>query len=74
MVRKTVRFTSADLTRALKAVKTAGLNITRIEIESDGKIVIITGAGEVSDGARAIEEWRAKRRAREATGRYPRWK
>lgn len=37
------RFTQADLKRAAAGVQAAGLPISRIEIDPNGKIVIITG-------------------------------
>ena len=38
------RFTQADLKRAAAGVVAAGLPIARIEIDREGKIVIIPGA------------------------------
>jgi hypothetical protein len=36
------RFKQADLTRALRAVASAGVRVGRIEIEPNGKIVILS--------------------------------
>jgi hypothetical protein len=37
-------FRQGDITRAVKAVRCAGVEIARVEIAKDGKIVIITAA------------------------------
>lgn len=36
-------FRQSDLTRAVKSLKTAGVEIARIEFDKDGRPVIITG-------------------------------
>lgn len=37
------RFRQADITRALKAAQAAGIEDVRVEVETDGKIVILAG-------------------------------
>lgn len=44
------RFTQADLKRAAAGVVAAGLAIVRIEIDREGKIVIIPGAQQSRTG------------------------
>lgn len=44
MARGTLAFKQTDVTRALKAAKAAGLEIGRVEIARDGRIVIIPGS------------------------------
>lgn len=44
------RFTQADLRRAVAGTVAAGLGITKIEIDRDGKIVIIPGPVEAAPG------------------------
>lgn len=49
-----VRFTKADLKRAAAGTLAAGLSIARIEIDPNGKIVIIPGKPENRQG---VNEW-----------------
>jgi hypothetical protein len=48
MARAPANFRQADVVRALRAAKAAGVDIARIEIDPNGKIVIVT-AGEPVD-------------------------
>lgn len=41
MSRTPARFKQADLTRAVKAARAAGLEVTRTEITKDGRIVLV---------------------------------
>lgn len=61
----------ADLDRSIAALKSAGLTVTRVEINPGGQVVILTGnAGEPQGGASvsALDNWRSKRDARAAQG------
>ncbi len=40
MSRARLLFKESDVTRAVKAVRKAGLDVTRVEIDQDGKIVV----------------------------------
>jgi hypothetical protein len=42
MARSPLTFRQQDVTRAVKAVTAAGVDIARIEIGRDGKIVVVT--------------------------------
>jgi hypothetical protein len=61
MARSSSAFRQGDVTRALRAARAAGVNITRVEIEpATGKIVIVTGGAptdteQVSD----LDRWMA---------------
>ena len=54
MARAPSTFRQGDITRAVKAVRGAGVEIARVEIAKDGKIVIITAAASVLPEA---NEW-----------------
>jgi hypothetical protein len=55
------------VTRAIKAVLAAGIEVQRVEVDHDGKIAIITGKAEESR-ANGEKEWDAPL----AEGRGPR--
>lgn len=44
MSARAARFKEIDLTRAFKAVAKAGIRDVRVEIDPDGRLVIITGS------------------------------
>jgi hypothetical protein len=46
MSRGTRTFKQTDITRAVKAMTAAGLEVARVEVDKDGKIVIIAGKPE----------------------------
>ena len=43
MARGPCTFRQHDVTRALRATVAAGIEVQRIEIDKDGKIVVVTG-------------------------------
>jgi len=55
MARACAPFRQQDVIRAIRAAKVAGVDIRRIEIDPDGKIVIIVGDGEPDQ--REVNEW-----------------
>jgi hypothetical protein len=63
MARAPSTFRQQDVTRAVKAVTAAGVNIARVEIDKSGKIVIVTGGAkaELSELA-PLDAWRERRR------------
>ena len=50
-------FRQADLTKALKATTAAGIDVGRIEIDSNGKIVIVTSKSGDSAEPNALDAW-----------------
>lgn len=61
--RRPTTFTQAEVTRAIKAAKAAGMTVTRCEIGADGSIVLTEAPAAPSpDDALAI--WKAKREGR----------
>jgi hypothetical protein len=45
MGRRASRFNQREVSRALKAAQAAGLAVDRVEIDTDGKIVVHLGSG-----------------------------
>lgn len=43
MARGPCTFRQQDVTRALRATVAAGIEVQRVEIDKDGKIVVVTG-------------------------------
>jgi hypothetical protein len=56
MARAPSIFRQQDVTRAFRAAKAAGVRVTRVEIDRDGKIVIVT-ADELEGERREGNEW-----------------
>lgn len=49
------RFTQADLKRAAAGVKAAGLPIARVEVDRDGRIVVIVGEPDAEQGRNPLD-------------------
>lgn len=49
-------FKQGDLTRAMKAARTAGLTIVRTEIQTDGKLILVH-SDEGQPKANALDDW-----------------
>lgn len=61
-------FRASDITRAIKAAKAAGMAVGRVEIDRDGKIVIVEGEPAKLANVSPLEAWRAEQSARAAQG------
>jgi hypothetical protein len=48
MSRETHRFRQREVTRALKAAAAGGLKIDRVEIATDGRVVLVAGKQETT--------------------------
>jgi hypothetical protein len=61
MARGRLNFTQRALTRALKGAIKAGVSLSRVEIDRDGKIVMVTGVpeGAVQTDSDPPNEWDA---------------
>lgn len=59
MSRAPARFSQRDVTAAIKAAVAAGQTIARVEIGSDGKIVVVTSKAIASGSDEAPEDVRA---------------
>jgi hypothetical protein len=66
MTRRPSSFRQQDVTRAVKAVVTAGLRVSGVKIDPQGAIEIVTGDERVQD-SNPLDTWMAKH-AGEAEG------
>ena len=58
MARAPSAFRAGDITKAVKAVAAAGVDIARVEIDKAGKITIIAlGADLPGEGGKGANEW-----------------
>jgi hypothetical protein len=67
MARGTCTFRLKDVTRALRASIAAGVEVQRVEIDREGKIVLVVGSPaepEASETPTPLDSWRASRGAR----------
>lgn len=62
-MRRPCTFRKTDVTRAAKAVLAAGLNVGRVQIDKDGKIVVITAKPDET-ATTPLDEWRLRRGSR----------
>jgi hypothetical protein len=61
MTKRVAPFRQADLQRALRGAKAAGLKVSRVEIgPENGKIVIITDAETGQPPQSPLEQWKAR--------------
>lgn len=70
MARRASLFTQADVERAVKAARNAGMEVGALEITKDGTIRVIVGAlmAESLTATTPLDEWKAKRDARATKG------
>lgn len=66
MARGPVAFKQADVARAVKGVKSAGVSVGRVEIAPDGRIIVCAEAAPAPEPETAFDTWRARRDARKA--------
>lgn len=59
MTRRPARVTQADISRAVKGATAAGLSVSKVEIDQDGKIVIVSGEGQPKETT-PLDAWKAK--------------
>jgi hypothetical protein len=57
MARGPCTFRQQDVTRAVKAMTAAGVDVVRVEIDKDGKIVMILGGGRAEEVETGRNEW-----------------
>jgi hypothetical protein len=54
MSRGSCTFKQADITKAVKAVTAAGIEVARVEVDKNGKIVIVVGKPAEANGESEI--------------------
>jgi hypothetical protein len=62
MSRGPLTFRQADVTRALRAVKDAGVEVARVEVDKTGKIVVVVGEPDKTNAAgpdTPLDRWMA---------------
>jgi hypothetical protein len=52
---KPVRFTEADLARAVRAMRKAGELVAGAKVETDGSIVVLTGTAQPANDANPLD-------------------
>ena len=57
MSRGPCTFKQRDVTQALKAAKAAGCNVSRVEIDRLGTIVLVTSVHETAPEIRKLNSW-----------------
>jgi hypothetical protein len=57
MARAPSKFRQHDVTRAVKAVAAAGVDIARVEVDRAGTIRIIAAGSEPAGQGREVNEW-----------------
>lgn len=62
--RSSPTFRKTDVSRAIKAVASAGQKVLRVEIEPAGKITIVTSEASGASVAGSLDEWMARRGTR----------
>jgi len=63
MSRRPARFTQADVARAIKGARMAGIEVRSVEIARDGRISIKAGSPPVAEGDdldRELADWEAR--------------
>ncbi len=56
MARRPSTFKQGDVTRAVKGVVAAGVDVMRVEVDTDGRIKVIAGKPEIGPSGSKVEE------------------
>jgi len=66
MARRAASFSQGDVTRAVKAVQAAGLDVSGVEVQPDGTINVKVGASQAEPQTpeTPFDQWKAKTHAR----------
>lgn len=61
MSRQQPKFKQVDITRTLKAIRSAGVDVAKIEVDAGtGKITVFTGTTAEVSPANAFDEWKGR--------------
>lgn len=66
MPRAPATFKQADVTRAIKAARAAGLPVAETRIDREGRIVLVHAEAQAKPDLSPLEQWKANRHARSA--------
>lgn len=61
MARKATAFTQAGIARAVKGVEASGAKVARVELEPDGRIVVVTAEAAATHPESPLDKWMASR-------------
>jgi hypothetical protein len=60
MARAPSKFTQGDITRAVKGVVAAGVDVMRVEVDASGRIIVIAGKpGKIATVINPLDKWMA---------------
>ena len=62
-MRRPARFLQSDVRRAVQGAMDAGLVVARVEVDLQGKIVIVSEEGGPKEAVTLFEAWKAKKNA-----------
>lgn len=68
MSRGPLAFKQSDIVRAVKAARAVGMDVERVEIAPDGRIVVVQRGSIPTAATSPLEAWKAKRDARASQG------
>jgi ACT domain-containing protein len=60
MARSSCTFKQRDVTAAVRAVKAAGVEVARVEVDGDGKIVVVAVGHTAQNDLRDFDTWKAR--------------
>jgi hypothetical protein len=59
MSRVSATFRQIDVTRVLRAARAAGIEVTRIEVDPSGRIIVMTSVGAAPEPTGDLDKWLA---------------
>jgi hypothetical protein len=57
MPRRPCTFRQADITKAVRAVQAAGVPVARVEVDREGRIIVVAQSGAVEHNGASRNEW-----------------